>query len=107
MKLPVCAYHRFAKITISFHIECTIKPSILEIKSKVATDFDVVSVNIDVLVGVVEDRPRARVSRVARHVVGHHQNDLYKAWLKLQNDIAKIQTIKTQIFCENAIGIQV
>ena len=63
------------------------KPSILEIKSKVATDLDVVSVNIDVLVGVVEDRPRARVSRVARHVVGHHQNDLYTAWLKLQNDI--------------------
>ena len=77
----MCAYHRFAKITISFHIECTIKPSILEIKSKVATDFDVVSVNIDVLVGVVEDRPRARVSRVARHVVGHHQNDLCKAQL--------------------------
>ena len=53
----------------------------LKSKSKVATDFDVVSVNIDVLVGVVEDRPRARVSRVARHVVGHHQNDLYMAQL--------------------------
>ena len=82
----MCAYHRFAKITISFQIECTIKPSILEIKSKVATDFDVVSVNIDVLVGVVEDRARPRVSRVARHVVGHHQNDLGKAQLELQND---------------------
>ena len=37
---------------------------------------NVVSIDIDVLVCIVENRSRSRVSRVACHVVCHHQDDL-------------------------------
>ena len=42
----------------------------------VVSDLDVVSVDVDLLVCVVEDGRRVRVARVARHVVCYHQNDL-------------------------------
>lgn len=38
-------------------------------------DLDVVAVHVDVLHGVVVDGRGARVPRVARHVVGYHEDD--------------------------------
>ena len=45
-------------------------------------DLDVVSVHIDMLVRVVEHRGWTRVSRVARHVVSDHQDDLTERYEK-------------------------
>lgn len=39
-------------------------------------DFDVVAVDVDVLDAIVEDGRWSRVSRIASHVVGYHEDDL-------------------------------
>ena len=36
----------------------------------------ILSIDVDVLVSIVENCGRARVSRVASHVISHHQDDL-------------------------------